>query len=51
TPGRRRYAKGANMTMTLRGLGVSVLSTSKGLLSDREARKLNMGGELLFSVW
>jgi small subunit ribosomal protein S8 len=51
TPGRRRYVKGANIPMTLRGLGLSVLSTSKGLLSDREARKLNMGGEILFSVW
>jgi small subunit ribosomal protein S8 len=35
----------------LRGLGVSLLSTSKGILTDREARKLNVGGELLFSVW
>ena len=33
------------------GLGISILSTPKGVLSDREARKLNVGGEILASVW
>jgi small subunit ribosomal protein S8 len=35
----------------LRGLGVTILSTSKGVVTDREARKMGVGGELLVSVW
>jgi small subunit ribosomal protein S8 len=50
-PGRRRYVGQDRIPQVLRGLGVSVLSTSKGILTDKEARKLNVGGELLFSVW
>jgi len=50
-PGLRRYVKKAEIPPVLRGLGLSILSTSKGLLTDKEARKLNVGGELLCSVW
>jgi len=50
-PGLRRYVKGAEIPLVLRGLGLSILSTSKGILTDKEARKLNVGGELLCSVW
>jgi small subunit ribosomal protein S8 len=50
-PGRRRYVGTGEIPMVMRGLGVSILSTSRGVLTDREARKLNVGGELLCSVW
>jgi len=50
-PGRRRYVKSGEIPQVLRGLGLSVLSTSKGILTDKEARKLNVGGELLLSIW
>jgi small subunit ribosomal protein S8 len=50
-PGRRRYVGKDEIPLILRGLGVSILSTSKGVLTDKEARKLNVGGELLCSVW
>lgn len=51
TPGRRRYVGKDDIPMVMRGLGLSILSTSRGVLTDREARKLNVGGELLCSVW
>jgi small subunit ribosomal protein S8 len=47
----RRYAHAADIPSVLRGLGLSILSTSKGVLTDKEARKSNVGGELLCSVW
>jgi len=50
-PGLRRYVKKAEIPPVLRGLGLSILSTSRGILTDKEARKLNVGGELLCSVW
>jgi len=50
-PGRRLYVKKEDIPPVLNGMGISVLSTSKGVLADREARKLNVGGELLCSVW
>lgn len=50
-PGLRRYVHKAEIPLVLRGLGLSILSTSKGVLTDKEARKLNVGGELLCSVW
>lgn len=50
-PGRRCYVRSGEIPQILRGLGLSVLSTSKGILTDKEARKLNVGGELLLSVW
>jgi len=50
-PGRRRYVGRDEIPLVMRGLGLSILSTSKGVLTDREARQLNVGGELLCSVW
>jgi small subunit ribosomal protein S8 len=50
-PGLRRYVHKSEIPQVLRGLGLSILSTSKGVLTDKEARKLNVGGELLCSIW
>jgi len=50
-PGRRLYVKKDDIPLVLNGMGITVLSTSKGLLADREARKLSVGGELLCSIW
>ena len=50
-PGLRRYVHQDEIPQVIRGLGLSILSTSKGILTDKEARKLNVGGELLCSVW
>ncbi len=51
TPGLRVYRKASAVPRVLGGLGVAVLSTSQGLMSDREARKRHMGGEVLCYVW
>jgi small subunit ribosomal protein S8 len=50
-PGRRIYASVGDLKPVLRGLGIAVVSTSKGVLSDREARQANVGGEVLCRVW
>jgi small subunit ribosomal protein S8 len=50
-PGLRIYARADKMPRVLGGLGVAVLSTSNGLMSDREARKNHVGGEVLCYVW
>jgi len=50
-PGLRVYSKASDVPRVLGGLGVAVLSTSQGLLSDREARKRKVGGEILCYVW
>ncbi|MBW1678357.1 MAG: 30S ribosomal protein S8 [Deltaproteobacteria bacterium] len=50
-PGRRIYVKKDSIPLILNGMGIAVLSTSKGMLADREAKKLNVGGELLCSLW
>jgi small subunit ribosomal protein S8 len=50
-PGLRVYTKAAEVPRVLGGLGVAVLSTSQGLMSDREARKRRMGGEVVCYVW
>ena len=49
--GLRVYRKGDNVPRVLGGLGVAVLSTSQGLMTDRDARKRNVGGEVLCYVW
>jgi len=46
-PGLRKYARADSLPRVLNGLGIAVLSTSKGLMTDKEARKENMGGEVL----
>ena len=50
-PGLRVYAKSSEIPKVLNGLGIAVISTSKGLLTDREARKQKVGGEILAYVW
>ena len=50
-PGRRVYAKADEIPKVLDGLGVAILTTSKGVISDKVARKLNIGGEILCNVW
>jgi len=50
-PGLRQYNKSLRIPKVMSGLGVAILSTSQGVLSDREARKRNIGGELLCEVW
>ena len=50
-PGLRIYVENDNIPKVLSGLGTAVLSTSKGVLSDREARKLKIGGEVLCHIW
>ena len=51
TPGRRVYSKIADLQRHFDGLGISILSTSKGVLSDSEARSENVGGEILCKVF
>jgi small subunit ribosomal protein S8 len=50
-PGCRVYRKANELRPVLNGLGITVLSTSQGVISDREARQRNLGGEVLCEVW
>ncbi len=50
-PGLRTYCKAKNLPQVLGGMGIAIVSTSKGLLTDRSARKENVGGEILCYVW
>lgn len=50
-PGRRVYVKHDRIPRVLAGLGICILSTSRGIMSDREARQQKVGGELLCEVW
>ena len=50
-PGMRVYAAKQEIPKVLNGLGISVISTSKGILTDRQARKENVGGEVICYVW
>lgn len=50
-PGRRVYAKSHEVPRVLNGLGIAIVSTSKGVLSDKEARSQSVGGEVLAYVW
>ncbi len=50
-PGRRLYRRSSQLKPVLDGLGISILSTSKGVMSDRRAVKQRLGGELLCTVW
>lgn len=50
-PGRRVYAGAQEIPKVLGGLGIAIVSTSKGVMTDHEARKLNVGGEVLCYVW
>lgn len=50
-PGLRIYTNSEEMPKVMRGLGIAIVSTSKGLMTDRQARKENVGGEILAFVW
>jgi len=50
-PGSRVYRKARDLRPILGGLGISVVSTSRGVVSDREARQRNLGGEVLCEIW
>lgn len=50
-PGLRKYARADDLPRVLNGLGIAVLSTSKGIVTDKEARKLKIGGEVLCHVY
>jgi small subunit ribosomal protein S8 len=51
TPGRRLYTGYADIPRVLNGLGIAIISTSKGLLKDQDARRQKLGGELVCTVW
>lgn len=50
-PGRRVYVHGADVPKVLNGYGIAIMSTSKGVMTDQEARDLNVGGEIICQVW
>ena len=50
-PGRRCYSRSRNITPVIGGLGVSILSTSSGIVTDRQAKKLSIGGEVICHIW
>jgi small subunit ribosomal protein S8 len=51
TPGRRVYVRHDRIARVVSGMGISILSTSRGVMTDREARRQRVGGELLCEVW
>ncbi len=51
SPGRRLYVRHDRIPRVRSGMGISILSTSRGVMTDRDARKQRVGGELLCSVW
>jgi len=50
-PGLQVYAKAAKMPRVLNGLGIAIVSTSKGIITSKQARKENLGGEILAYIW
>ncbi len=50
-PSRRVYVKGRDIQPVLNGMGISIISTSKGVMTDKAARKINAGGEVLCNIW
>ncbi|MBP6993801.1 30S ribosomal protein S8 [Candidatus Woesebacteria bacterium] len=50
-PGQREYVKSQDIPVILNGLGSTILSTTSGIMTGKEARKAGLGGELLFSIW
>jgi len=50
-PGRRMYFQSREIPRTLGGLGIGILTTSRGVMKDRDARRQNLGGEMICSVW
>ncbi len=51
TPGLRRYVDAESIPRVLGGLGIAVISTSRGLMTDRQAREAKVGGEVLCEIW
>lgn len=51
TPGLRKYAKSTEIGKVINGLGIAIISTSRGLMTDKEARSLNVGGEILCYIY
>ena len=51
TPGLRKYADSENLPRVMNGLGIAIISTSQGIMTDKEARKQNLGGEVLAYIW
>ncbi|MBD3344869.1 MAG: 30S ribosomal protein S8 [Chitinivibrionales bacterium] len=51
TPGRRKYSSSKELPKVLNGMGIAIVSTSSGLMTDRECKKKNVGGEVLGVVW
>ncbi|HPQ08220.1 MAG TPA: 30S ribosomal protein S8 [Bacteroidia bacterium] len=51
TPGLRKYSKSTNLPRVMSGLGIAIVSTSKGIMTDKDARRLNIGGEILCYVY
>ena len=51
TPGKRVYAKNEELPKVLGGMGIAIISTSKGVMTDKEARKAGVGGEVLAYIW
>ncbi len=50
-PGLRKYAKAKDLPRVINGLGIAIVSTSHGIMTDKEARKINVGGEILCQVY
>ena len=50
-PGLRVYAEATNLPKVLNGLGIAIISTNQGVVTDKQARKLNVGGEVLAYIW
>jgi len=50
-PGCRKYSKSDRIPQVLNGYGISILSTSQGMMTDRQARKMGIGGEIICSIW
>ncbi len=50
-PGLRQYSKKADLPRVLGGLGIAIISTSKGIMTDKQARKIGLGGEVVAFVW
>ncbi len=51
TPGLRRYVNAKNVPRVQGGLGIAIISTSRGVMTDKEARKLGVGGEVICKIW
>lgn len=51
SPGRRHYVRASEIPYVMNGLGMAVISTSQGLMTDKEARKAGLGGELITKIW